>query len=180
MTTTTRLLRWAKRVALVTVIGAASITLASPAQAYIPPGPSSVAGTPGAFTTTLVCSSGSIYIQPHVAVQNGYYQGQWVTYRYALWSSLGHRGWTSGWASAQLLPYSSTPQPYVTWFYPRTPLAAYTRATVQSGAYWEVAVQIGWYRPGYGWTYSSWTTPDGYRSGYINYLPSGGIRDCRS
>lgn len=167
---------WPRRLAGLLLALASSIGLAAPAQAFIPPGPQTYWGTPEAIETSMMCRSGQIVLTPLVAVQRGYTNGQYAIYRYALWSSRGHRAATSGWSGYELQPYANVSFGS-TYTYARTPLTtAYIPAP--RGTYFEVAVQVGWYVPGYGYVYSSWRAADGYQSGFISPHPYSGPRSC--
>ena len=177
-TSTARRSQWLRRLAGVLLALAASIGLAAPAQAYIPPGPQTYWGTPAAIEISMTCMSGQIVLTPLVAVQNGYTNGQYAIYRYALWSTAGHRAATSGWSGYELQPYANVSYGS-TYTYARTPLAtAYIPAA--RGTYFEVAVQVGWYVPGYGYVYSSWRAADGYKSGFLSPYPYSGPKSCNT
>ncbi len=169
---------WLRRLGGVLLVLAATVGLAAPAQAYIPPGPQTYAGPPATFTVSMSCWSGQIQLTPMAAVQSGYTNGQYVTYRYALWSNRGHRGATSGWSSPELQPYSTVSMGS-TYLYARTPLAT-ANIPATRGTYWEVAVQVGWYAPGYGYIYSPWRSVDGHQSGFISPYPYSGSKPCNT
>ncbi len=152
----------------------AVLGLATPAQAYIAPGPVSMSGTPGAYQATGSCGSGRITVWLTASAQNGFTNGQYVTYRYALYGSNGYRG-TSGWAQSTLVP-AATATSNQSASYPQTPLPT-TSLNAARGVHWDVLVQVGWYRPGYGWQYSGWSAPYSFTT-FIAPVPNNGWVSC--
>lgn len=113
---------------------------------------------PGRNDIDVTCMSGKLYITMGMSVDNTYFQGQYMVWRYHLTNSRGYVG-TSGWSGSKLMPYSVYDSiSRSTYIYPVTPhsqvaLNAATNTT------WGVKVQVGRWVPGYGYRYSGWLDP---------------------
>jgi hypothetical protein len=169
---------WITRIVAAGAAVAASVVLAtSTAHAYIPPSPSWYAGTPSVVQPSMYCGGGRIALSVVASVQPGYTGGQYASYRFVAYSG-GRLITASGWSGSQYLPYATTSMGATT-TYGRSPVGS-TTLVVTPGYYFEVAVQVAWYTSA-GWSYSQWTVPAGYRSGFAGLqIPNTGIYDCRS
>jgi len=103
--------------------------------------------------------NGSIQIRPYTAVQAGFLNGQYLTYRYQVKNRA--TGWwsQSGWTGAILGAGSG-----VNYTYPLNPLPV---SSYRPGirADWEVLVQVGYWNRGQ-WLYAPWQLPtSGFSSG---------------
>lgn len=131
---------------LMSLVAAAGLALglASPAAA--------ASGYPGIVEPHLTCMSGSIVISPFVSVQNGYVNGQYISYRYNLRGTTGQNV-TSGWSGAAYVPYNTTSWGATTSY--GTSMLPQARLSVARGHGWEVMVQVAYWN-GRSYVYSNW------------------------
>jgi hypothetical protein len=136
---------------------ASLVGIAAPAQAD--------GGWAATVQPYVVCQPGSIRIDPFVSVQDGYYNGQYLSYRYHLNSNIT---WsvTSGWSGSVLVPFKTTSWGATT-EYGLSKLPA-AEITARRGVVWYVYVQVGYWNPNTRvYTYSQWTPP--YKINQTNF-----------
>ena len=138
---------WVRRCTalMLSLVAAAALSLgfASPAAAY-----------PGQTETQISCLPGAITISAFAAVQNGYFRGQYVSYRYYITGTNGYRG-TSGWSSAVLVPYQTSG--YSGGIY-GTSMLPQARINAGRGVLWDARVQLAFWN-GAAYSYTNWFQP---------------------
>ena len=113
---------------------------------------------PGINDIHIHCTAGKLHITASMSVNNTYFQGQYMVWRYHLTNSYGYAG-TSGWSGSKLMPYSAYDDiSRSTYLYPAT-MHSQVSLNAASRALWGVKVQIGRWIPGYGYSYTNWLAP---------------------
>ncbi len=158
----TRTHSWTRRILVLLATVAAMVGIAAPAQAF---------GTPGVVQPQVSCLPGVMYIDPFVSVQNGYANGQFMSYRYHLTSTRGHNT-TSGWSSSVLVPTATTSWGQTTTY--GTSGLPQARIPATTGTLWQVWVEVARWN-GYTYTYSGWVATATYQN-----VPRSSSSSCRT